>query len=83
MKPFSLCAALVLLLACAATGHADQFSDIANNPNTYWVPPPNGYVAAPGPYGYYGGPPPPAYYYGPPPPAPLPLPSFFIHFRFR
>jgi hypothetical protein len=78
MKLHTLCAALALLLAFAATGRADPFSDIQNSPNTYWVPPPAGYVPAPGPYysGCYG--PPPAYY---PPPPPVPVPGFFIHFH--
>jgi hypothetical protein len=82
MKPHPLCAALALLLAFAATGRADQFSDIANNPHTYWVPAPT-YAPAPGPYysGYYG--PPPVYYYAPPPPPPPPVPVFFLHFHFH
>jgi hypothetical protein len=78
MKLRSLAAALVLLAAFAATGRADEFSAIANSPNTYWVPPPAGYAAAPGPYYYYGGPPP--GYYPPPPP---PVPVFFLHFHFH
>jgi hypothetical protein len=81
MKLRFLGAALVLLAAFAATGRADQFSDIANSPNTYWVPPPSGYAPAPGPYYYYGGPPP--GYYPPPAPPPPPVPAFFIHFHFH
>lgn len=79
----SLVPAVVLLLATAATGRADQFTDIQNSPHTYWVPAPPGYVAAPPPY-YYG---PPPYYYGPPPGSvvvvPPPPPRFFfgIHFH--
>ncbi len=81
MKLPSLLVALALLLAFAATTRADEFSAIENNPNTYWVPAPNGYVVAPAPY-YYG--PPPVYYYAPPPPPlPPPVPGFFIHFHFH
>ena len=79
MKLSSLCAALVLLLAFAATGRADEFSDIQNNPHTYWAPAPNVYGGAPDPYSYYGSPPP-VIFYGPPPPPP---PAFFIHFSFH
>ncbi len=82
MKLRSPAAALILLAAFAATGRADEFSAIANSPNTYWVPPPAGYATAPGPYYYYGAPPPP-YYAPPPPPAPPPIPGFFIHLHFR
>ena len=53
MKLSSLCAALVLLLAFAATGRADEFSDIQNNPHTLSVPAPNVYGGAPDPYSYY------------------------------
>jgi len=78
MKPHAFCAALLLLLAFAATGRADEFSDIENSPNTYWVPPPAGYYGAPVPYGYYGAPP-------PPPAVPIVpiVPGFFLHFHFH
>ncbi len=84
MKLRLLIPALLLLAGFAATARADEFDDIARNPNTYWVPPPQGYAAAPSPY-YYGAPPPPAYYYPPPPPAPPPppVPGFFLHFHFH
>lgn len=84
MKLRLLATALLFLAGLAATARADEFDDIANSPNTYWVPPSAGYVTAPGP-SYYGGPPPPGYYYPPPPPAPppIPMPGFFIHFHFH
>ena len=73
----SLVPALVLLLATAATGRADQFTDIQNCSQTYWVPAPPGYVAGP----------PPPYYYGPPPGQvvilPPPPPRFFFGFHFH
>ena len=67
---------LALLFVSSLSGRADQFSDIANNPNTYWVP-------APTPLpGYYAGPPPPYYYYGPPPPRVyVRVPGFFFGFH--
>jgi hypothetical protein len=83
MKTRLLATALVLLAAFAATGRADEFSDLAHSPNAYWVPasvtyaPPPGYYGNPPP-GYYGNPPP-AYYYAPPPP---PV-GFFFHFHFH
>ena len=82
MKKLFVCLlpALVLLLASSLAGRADQFSQIENSPNTYWVPaptpPPPNYMAGPPSY-YYG--PPPAYYYAPPPP---PV-RFFIGFHFH
>jgi hypothetical protein len=83
MKKLLVCLlpALVLLLAATCSSRADQFTEIQNNPDTYWVPAPPG-SAAPGPppgyYGAYYGPPPP-YYYGPPPP---PVRLFFgFHFH--
>ncbi len=73
MKLRSLATVLLLFAAFAATGRADEFSDLANSPNAYWVPPAYGYTPPPG---YYGNPPP-AYYYAPPPP---PV-GFFFHFH--
>ena len=73
----SLVPALVLLLASSVTGRADQFTDIQNSPNTYWVPPPPRYVAAPPPY-YYG--PPPGSVVVVPPPPPI---RFFFGFHFH
>ena len=61
MKKLFVVPALVLLLASSGAGRADQFSQLENNPNIYWVPAPT-----PPPAYAYGGPPPP-YYYGPPP----------------
>ena len=73
---------LALLAASSLAARADQFSDIQNDPNTYWVPsptpPPAGYVSAPPPQ-YYG---PPPGYYAPPPPA-VYGPPVFIHFHFH
>jgi len=75
--------ALALLLISSIAVQADQFSDLRNNPNIYWVPaptpPPPGYVAGPPPP-YYYGPPPPGY--GPPPPVVV-VPRFFIGFHFH
>ena len=76
MKLRSVTVALVLLAAFAATGRADEFSDLANSPNAYWVPPSVTYAPPPG---YYGGPPPPVYYYAPPPP-PV-AGGIFFHFH--
>jgi len=82
MKLRSLAAALALFSAFAATGRADEFSDLAHSPRAYWVPASVGYAPPPGyggpPPGYYGNPPP-AYYYAPPPP---PVAVFF-HFHFH
>jgi len=79
MKSITACLlAAVLLLALPQATHADQFSQIQNSPNTYWVPPPAnqgqtqgqpaypqpGYATAP-PSGYY---PPPGYVASMPPP---------------
>ncbi len=81
VKPIIACLfAAALLLALPQISHADQFTQIQNSPNTYWVPAPagQGQAQAPnpqsgsgaGPYAYYpqpgyvAGPPP--YYYGPP-----------------
>jgi hypothetical protein len=75
MKLHSLAAALLLLAAFAATGRADEFSDLAHSPNAYWVPAPVGYAPPPG---YYGAPPP-VYYYAPPPP-PV-VGGIFFHFH--
>jgi hypothetical protein len=75
--------ALILLMASAVIGRADQFDQLANSPNIYWVPaptpPPPAYAAGPPPP-YYYGPPPPGYYYGPPPPPPV---RFFFGFHFH
>jgi hypothetical protein len=67
----------IVLLSAATTTRADQFSDIANSPNTYWVPPSATYAPPSGYYGAYYGPygPPPVYIYAPPPP---PVPHFFF-----
>jgi hypothetical protein len=68
----SLLSAAALLVATSGTGRADEFSDIANSPYTYWVPAP-GYATAPPPY-YYG-------------PAPVRVyvggPHFFFGFHFH
>ena len=82
MKKILICVlpALVLLLASSLTGRADQFTDIQNSPNTYWVPAPPGYVVAPPP-GYYG-----PGYYGPPGTVvvvPPPPPRIFFGFHFH
>jgi len=71
--------ALALLFASSLAGRADQFSQLQNNPNIYWVPAPT-----PPPPGYVAGPPPP-YYYGPPPPPVVVVPPIFfgIHFHGR
>ena len=81
MKKLFVCLlpALALLFVSSLTGRADQFTDIENSPNTYWVPPPPGYVAGPPPPPYYYGPPPPGYYYRPPGP---PV-HFFFGFHFH
>ncbi len=78
-----LLSALALLVLFTGAARADQFSQIQNSPQTYWVPAPTpGYAGAPysGAYygGYYAGPP--GYYYGPPPapPPPPPVPRFFF-----
>jgi hypothetical protein len=77
--------ALALLLGSSLAGRADQFTQIQNNPNTYWVPaptpPPPGYMAGPPPPYYYG--PPPPGYYGPPPPPVIIIPRFFFGIRFH
>jgi hypothetical protein len=79
--------ALALLLGSSVAGRADQFTQIQNNPNTYWVPaptptpPPPGYMAGPPPPYYYG--PPPPGYYGPPPPPVIIIPRFFFGIRFH
>ena len=78
---FCLLPAVALLLASAVAGRADQFDQLANSPNIYWVPaptPPPAYASGPPP-GYYYGPPPPGYYYAPPPP---PV-RFFFGFHFH
>jgi hypothetical protein len=80
--------ATALLLALPQLSRADQFSQIQNSPNTYWVPapagqpanPPAGYVAGPGPYAYpqpvyVAGPAP--YYYGPPRGYYAPPPAYY------
>ncbi|HEX4139484.1 MAG TPA: hypothetical protein VHY09_04000 [Candidatus Methylacidiphilales bacterium] len=80
MKPRLLAAALALLAAFAATGRADEFSDLAHSPGAYWVPASVTYAPPPG---YYGGPPP-GYYYAPPPPPPPPIVGgLFFHFHFH
>ncbi len=86
MKKFLTCIlpAVTLLFASSLAGHAgtttpkqqpaqDQFAQIQNSPNGYWVPantppPPVAY--------YYGGPPPP-YYYGPYGPGPYYGPRYY------
>jgi hypothetical protein len=78
MKLRSLVAALALLAAFAATGRADEFSDLAHSPNAYWVPASYTYTPPPG---YYGNPPP-VYYYGPPPRPPI-TGGIFFHFHFH
>jgi hypothetical protein len=80
MKLRSLAAALALLAAFAATARADEYSNLANSPNGYWVPASATYAPPPGYYppGYYGNPPP-AYYYAPPPP-PV-VGGIFFHFH--
>ncbi len=76
MKMRSLAAALVLLAAFAATGRADEFSDLAHAPGAYWVPPAVSYAQPPG---YYGNRPPVIFYApGPPPPPPV---GVFFHFH--
>ena len=76
MKTRFLATALVLLAAFAATGRADEFSDLAHAPGAYWVPPAVTYAPPPG---YYGNPPPVIFYApGPPPP-----PAFYFHFHFH
>jgi hypothetical protein len=76
MKTRFLATALVLLAAFAATGRADEFSDLAHAPGAYWVPPAATYAPPPG---YYGNPPPVIFYApGPPPP-----PAFYFHFHFH
>lgn len=69
MKKLSICLlpALALLFAFAPAAYADQFTQIQNSSNGYWVPaptppPPVSYYPPPG---YYAGPPPYPYYYGP------------------
>jgi len=69
----SLLSAVALLVAASGTGRADEFSDIANSPYTYWVPAP-AYVTAPPPYYYYGPPPVRVYVGGP---------HFYFGFRFH
>ncbi len=76
-----LLSVLAFLAFSAGAAKADEFSQIANSPNIYWVPAPTpGYAGAPYYYGaYYGGPP--GYYYGPPPAPPPPVvvaPRFFF-----
>jgi len=83
MKKLFVCLlpALALLFASSVAGRADQFSQIENNPNTYWVPaptPPPAYAYQGGPPPYYYGSPPPPYYYAPPPPV-----RFFFGFHFH
>jgi hypothetical protein len=66
-------------VASSPASRADEFSQIADCPETYWVPAyPPGYAAAPSPY-YYDGPSP-YFYSGPPPPYSL-GPSVFIGFH--
>jgi len=83
MKKLALCLlpAVVLFFASSLAGRADQFTQIQNSPNGYWVPsptpPPVGYYPPPGPY--YGGPPPYPYYYGP---GPYYGPPLFFGFGF-
>ena len=60
----SLISAVALLTVTSGTGRADEFSDIANCPYTYWVPAP-AYATAPPPYYYYGSPPVHVYVGGP------------------
>jgi hypothetical protein len=72
-------ATLLLALPQISRADGDQFTQIQNNPNTYWVlapagqpaPPQSGYAPTPGPYAYYYSQPgcvagPAPYYYGPP-----------------
>jgi len=90
MKKGWICsfAAGALFFVGLATAHADEFSQIANSPNTYWVPDPTprpAYAQQPPP-GYYGAYGPPPGYYGPPPgyyAPPPPVPRFFIGFHFH
>jgi hypothetical protein len=79
MKTRLLATALVLIAACAATGRADEFSDLAHAPGAYWVPPAATYAPAYAPPpGYYGNPPP-VYYYAPP----RPPVAVYFHFHFH
>jgi len=77
VKRITAClSAAALLLALPVIGHADQFTQVQNNPNTYWVPSgqgqgqaqndPKDVVQAP-PAPNNGAPPPPSYYYAPRP----------------
>lgn len=84
----SILASLALLSISTMASRADEFSRIANCPETYWVPaqtppPPGYYGSAPQPY--YYGPPPPGYYYGPPSPRPpvVIVPRFYFGFHFH
>ena len=77
MKTRILATALVLLAAFAATGRADEFSDLAHAPGAYWVPPAVTYAPPPG---YYGNPPPVIFYAPGPPPPPV---GFYLHFHFH
>jgi hypothetical protein len=70
MKKLIICLlpALTLFFASAVAGRADQFTQLQNSPNGYWVssptpPPPVAYYYPPP--GYYAGPPPYPDYYGP------------------
>ena len=93
MKKLILCLlpAMALLFASSVAGRADQFTQIQNSPNGYWVPsptppppvvyyyPPPGYYAGPPPYPYYGpGPYYGARYYGP---GPRVFVGFGFHFH--
>lgn len=81
MKRFFVCIlpilALLLVFSMMA-GRADEFTQIANNPNIYWVPAPT-----PPPPGYVAGYPPPYYYNPPPPRVYYGGPRFFFGFRFH
>ena len=88
MKKFILCLlpAVAILFVSSVAGRADQFTQIQNSPNGYWVPsptppppvayyyPPPGYYAGPPPYYYGSGPYYGPRYYGPP---------VFLGFRFH
>ncbi len=76
MKTFMLGWLCVAAMLAGAMGpvRADEFSEIAKSPYTYWVPAPPGYVAGP-----------PTYYYPAAPPVRIYVggPHFFFGFHFH